>query len=187
MNEVANGSISRLGQVELESQARQGDKRAAARLLEQAREELVRFCYRYLGNVHEAEDTVQDVLAGMMGRAWPSESYRTHLFRTARNRCLDLWKRRQGGRMGSFFADSCVPSPRTGPETAAVRQDEGEHLRRHLAVLSRDLAEIVTLRYLDGMSRREIAEVLELPASLVKSRLREAMKALDRLVRGVGA
>lgn len=184
MNVQGDSHLTGLDEAQLEARAREGDRRACGRLLDLVRDELVRFCYRYLGNLDEAEDAVQDVLAAMVDRAWPAGNYRAYLFRAARNRCLDLAKPRRGGQVGSFVLDSRLQSPNTGPRTAALRKEEQEQLQQHFAALSRNHAEILALRYLDGMPRREIAKILEIPPSLVKSRLREAMKALDKLVNG---
>ena len=60
------------GETTLERRARDGDSTAAAQLLEAARDDLVRFCYRYLGNVEEAEDAAQNVVAAILARPWPS-------------------------------------------------------------------------------------------------------------------
>ena len=165
---------SQTGEPELEARARSGDQAAMAKLLDRSRDDLTRFCYRYLGNVHEAEDAAQDVLVSLAERkSWPEGSFRAWLFRIARNRCLDLIRHRRGGRVGigSFLGDSRLPSPRTGPRTALLRQEEQEALRRQLTLLSPDQAEVLMLRYFEGLSRKEIAEILEVAESVVKSRL----------------
>ncbi len=59
---VDSNPSSQTGELELEERARSGDQAARARLLAHSRDDLTRFCYRYLGNVHESEDAAQDVL-----------------------------------------------------------------------------------------------------------------------------
>ena len=168
---------------ELEERARGGDQAARTRLLDYSRDDLTRFCYRYVGNVHEAEDAAQDVLVALTEReGWPQGSFRAWLFRIARNRCLDLIKHRRGGRagIGSYLGDSQLPSPRTGPRTAAMRHEEQEALRQQLALLSPDQAEVLVLRYFEGLSHKEIAEVLEVAESVVRSRLFTGGRELRR-------
>jgi len=71
--------------------ARHGDEAAFGRLVERFRPELTLHCYRMLGSLDDAEDTVQDVflqawrgVAGFEGRA----SARTWLYRIATHACL---------------------------------------------------------------------------------------------------
>lgn len=171
-------------EADLQRRAAAGDRVAAAELLGRSRTDAFRFCYRYLGSVQEAEDAAHDVLIRLWGAEWPTGSLRAYLFRLARNHCLNLLKRRRRSGRGddSFLGDPAVVSPRTGPRTAAARDEEHERLRAHLDSLSRPHAEVLMLRYFENLSRKEMAEVLELPESVVKSRLHEARKELHRRI-----
>ena len=71
--------------------ARRGDEAAFGRLVERFRPELTLQCYRMLGSLDDAEDTVQDVflqawrgLSGFEGRS----SVRTWLYRITTHACL---------------------------------------------------------------------------------------------------
>lgn len=74
------------------AQARAGDERAFAELIEPYRRELQVHCYRFLGSVQDAEDVLQEImlaawqdLASFEGRS----SLRTWLYRVATHRCLN--------------------------------------------------------------------------------------------------
>ncbi len=79
------------------SRARAGDELAFRELTDPVRRELELHCYRILGSLQDAEDTLQETLLaawrgldGFAGRA----SLRTWLYRIATNRCLNLLRGR---------------------------------------------------------------------------------------------
>jgi RNA polymerase sigma-70 factor (ECF subfamily) len=59
-----------------------------------------------------------------------------------------------------------------------VREEDRDLVRRHLSALSYVQAEVLMLRYFEGLSRQEIATVLDIPESTVKSRLYDGLKNL---------
>jgi RNA polymerase sigma-70 factor (ECF subfamily) len=64
------------------------------------------------------------------------------------------------------------------------RSDARRRLERHLAALAPKLALPVSLFYLEGMSYREIAEVLEIPLGTVKSHLFRGLRELRDRIEG---
>lgn len=64
-----------------------------------------------------------------------------------------------------------LPAPRE-------RDEEGEDLRAALASLPQSQAEVVVLRFTDGLALEEIAQALSVPLGTVKSRLHHALAAL---------
>ena len=86
------------GEQLLIAQARDGDEAAFTEIADRYRGELQLHCYRILGSLQEAEDTVQETLLaawrglhGFEGRA----SLRTWLYRIATNRCLNALRDRR--------------------------------------------------------------------------------------------
>ena len=184
MPDVDSGSAVEIPDEELVRRAQRGDPDGSSQIVERYSPLLVRFCYRYLGRFDEAEDAVQDVLSTIVAGHWPEGTLRSWVFRLARNRCIDLLRARNDGQvMGlSVRGDSKLPSPHTGPRTAVLREDRHQDLRRHLESLVPEHREVLVLRYFESLARREIAEVLELSDSVVKSRLFEARRQLQRMI-----
>ena len=77
---------------EILARARAGDQHAFRELIDPYRRELEVHCYRILGSVQDAEDTVQEtLLAAWRGleRFEGRSSVRAWLYRIATNRCLN--------------------------------------------------------------------------------------------------
>ncbi len=160
---------------------RAGDHDAAALLDGLYRRPLVRFCLAYLGSAEEAEDAVQDVFCRVLAADTIPESFRAWIYRIARNRCLDLLRGRARRRDDQLLPSEVqVAEDLTGHLTRLVRKELHSRLRHLVAGLPASQREILRLRYVEGLSRREIAEVLEIPESIVKSRLFEGLERLRR-------
>ncbi len=70
----------------------------------------------------------------------------------------------------------------TGLEADAVRKAERAMVRAALDELPDDFREVIVLREIEGLSYKEIAEVIEAPIGTVMSRLARARASLARLL-----
>ena len=78
--------------IDLINRARTGDGDAFRELMEPHRRELQAHCYRMLGSLQDAEDTLQETLLAAwqgLGEFEGRASMRTWLYRIATNRCLN--------------------------------------------------------------------------------------------------
>jgi len=73
---------------------------------------------------------------------------------------------------------AAVAGSQTGHLTRLVRAEEREALRAILAEMPATQREVLDLRYGEDLSRDEIAEVLGIEPSVVKSRLYEGLQRL---------
>ena len=158
---------------------RGGDPAAARTLEELFREPLLRFCRRYLGDLHETEETVQEVLvAALTDRAQPDD-LRAWLYRTARNRCISRLRRRQRRAPGGAMPpDSQVVDSKRRPISFLVHQERHLLLSEAVEQLPERYREVVQMRYVEGLHRGEIAAILGVDLSTVKWRLSEALRKL---------
>lgn len=147
-------------------------------LVAEYRPAIVRYAYGYLGDAAAAEDAAQDVLVKALSANAMPDAVRPWLYRIARNHCLNLMRNRRVRGEEALperptFADSA-----TGHLSRLVRMENEAELASRVASLSHDHREVLDLRYGEDLSRDDIAHVLDLPPSVVKSRLYEAMKRL---------
>ncbi|MFC1597586.1 RNA polymerase sigma factor [Planctomycetota bacterium] len=156
------------------------------RLVETFQDRLVRYAFRRLGTVQDAEDVAQDVFV----RAYADRSrhkgvvnVNAYLFRMASNLCTD-WQRKQRRRNPLLAEAEVMHVPATDRDVAEEAAAE-EDLRR-IETLLREIpspqAEVVQLHVLDGLRLREIAQVIGRPVGTVKSRLRYGLDKLRKIV-----
>ena len=160
-------------------QLRDADPNAGVMLNNLYREKLIRFCWGYLGRLEEAEDAVQDICYAVLRANSVPESFRPWLYKTARNQCLNLLRRRARRRDGQELPPaSQIHESLTGHLTKLVQGEEQSRLSQLVRALPETQQEVLRLRYVEDLPRTEIAEVLDIAESVVKSRLYEGLKRL---------
>lgn len=141
------------------------------------RQRLLRYCRSLLGSSELAQDVVQDVCCTALTVTTEPRHPRAWLYRVARNRCLNLLRRKK--RAGTVLP-LCQDPPNN--DTSLVSRLANRELRSRLGFLLENLPanyrEPLQLRYIEGLTRNEIASVLNLTESVVKSRLFEGLKKL---------
>lgn len=149
------------------------------RWLEQAMEQwevpLLRTCYLLVKDVALAEDAVQDTFV----KAWQAHDHfrgeaseKSWLMRIAVNTCRDL-------RRGKWFrhVDRQVRMEDL-PEPAEPFQWEDDTVTRAILALPDGLRQVVTLRYYQGFTVPEAADILKLSRRTVHYRLEKAERLL---------
>lgn len=158
---------------------RGGDTRAGVLLNRLYRARMIRFCWGYLGNLEEAEDAAQDVFCKVLTAARVPDEFRCWLYKVARNHCLNVLRRRARRKDNHALPpESRLDAAATGNLTSLHRRELRSRLYHLLAALRPAYREVLQLRYAEGLSRLEIAEVLGIPETVVKSRLFEGLKKL---------
>ncbi len=132
-----------------------------------------------------AEDLAQDVMltvwrrAGLFDRRKAAAS--TWIFTIARNRRIDMI-RKEARPDFDPHDPSLQAEDKAADELLHASEMEGE-LRRAVARLPQEQAELMRLAYFEDKSHGVIAEELDLPLGTVKSRIRLAMRKLRRMMK----
>lgn len=145
------------------------DKALTAKMQDQL-DGLYRLSLSILRSHADAQDAVQQ---GML-RAWEKRrqvsdegKLRAWLARIVVNECRNIQRKR----MRVF---PVADMPRESRET------EGGELKAAILALEEKLRTPLLLKYMDGFSEKEIAGILGLPVTTVKSRLYRARRALEK-------
>jgi len=75
-----------------------------------------------------------------------------------------------------------LPSHSEGPEQSAERALNAENLRNAINRLTEEQAQVVTLRFLEGMSITEVAEMMGKTEGSIKAMQYRAVSSLRRLL-----
>jgi len=153
------------------------------------REALVRFCWGYLGRMDEAEDAAQDICFKVVaaGSAIP-DHFRPWVYKIARNHCINVRRARARRPDDAWVSGaSQICGALTGNLTRLARDEEQSQLIAYVHALPEEVQEVLRLRYAEDLTRGEIAEVLEIPETLVKTRLFDGLKKLRAQAKDLGA
>ncbi len=137
-----------------------------------------RLCYSYLGSPADAEDAAQTVFAKLIDkpRTFADEGHeRAWLIVCASNYCKDVLKSAQRKRV--------VPMP-AYEQAAWSSVDEIDDTIDAVLRLPSKYKDCVYLHYYEGYKTAEIATMLNVPASTVRNRLRDARALLKQALGG---
>jgi RNA polymerase sigma-70 factor (ECF subfamily) len=165
---------------------RRGDPEVLVGLLERYQHRLYRFLLRMVRDPATAEDLFQQTwlrVAENARRYDASRPLEPWLFSIARNAAIDHLRRVRPESLdeplpsGDTRAEM-IPGAQPSVVEVMMGQQRSSRLADALGELSPIYVEVVTLRFEEEMKLEEIAEVLEIPLSTVKTRLRRALDAL---------
>lgn len=151
-----------------------GDKEAFRFLVQRYQNQAVGHASAIVGSRSEAQDAVQEAFIdayNSLARFDAERNFYPWLYVLVRNRCYKMLARR---RPAEDIDEIDILAPRPG-----VSPEEHLGLERALKDLRGDDREIIALKYLDGLSYKEIAEYLAIPVGTVMSRLFYARRQLQ--------
>ena len=132
-------------------------------------------------DIAQAEELSQEVMVAVWRKAATFDrrqaSVATWIFRIARNRRIDVFRRDQYARLDAN-EPMFHPAAEALPDAAAEAGERETQIRRALADLPEDQRALVRDHFYEDLSHSQIAEKTGLPLGTVKSRLRLAFAKL---------
>jgi len=166
-----------------------GEAAAFRELVAEMEGPLLYFASKLLGNEREAPDVVQDVWAQAFAKIHKlrdPESLRAWLYQLTRALAVgrirsDVARER---REASLSGETAVSDDDT---EARISNENAQTLHRALDALSLQHREVLTLHFLEELPLEQIAEIVNVPAGTIKSRLFYAKRSLRELLESADA
>jgi RNA polymerase sigma-70 factor (ECF subfamily) len=185
-NAGATAASDRLSsELELTQRAVSGDSNAFAALYDFYVEQIYRFILFRVGNEQTAEDLTSQVFL----KAWDNLGsyqirglpFKAWLFRIARNSVIDYYRTYKE-------TTPLEPSALTMPDPAAEVSDQveqqlqAEELRLALQQLTEDQRQVLTLRFIEGLSTAEVANVMGKRQGAIRALQMRGLQALAEII-----
>jgi RNA polymerase sigma-70 factor, ECF subfamily len=158
-----------------------GDPAAFEELIELYQRPLHYFLTKMVGNVHAADDLLQEVWFEVfrgIGRLADPGAFKAWLYQSARHRALRALRRRQPSALSLEDVEVAGESG----DVAVFSTEDAERIHAALDQLRPDQREVLLLRYFEDMTYEEIARVTGCQLGTVRSRLHYAKHALRRVL-----
>jgi RNA polymerase sigma factor (sigma-70 family) len=183
--------------LQLVDQARRGDEKAFAALLNRYRDSIYFMLLKMVNNASDAEDLTIEAF----GKAFrnldsytPNFAFSTWLFKIATNNCIDFIRKKQSSPsiinqvqeedMDSYTVN--IQSDTLDPEEDLINQQRIAALREIVGQLKPRYKTLIELRFFKEYSYEEISSELNLPIGTVKAQLFRAKTLLYNILNKTG-
>jgi RNA polymerase sigma-70 factor (ECF subfamily) len=162
--------------------AAQADRAAFAVLYRRYLDRVYAYAFYQLGDHHDAEDATERIFLAAM-RALPAfrdegATFRAWLFRIAHNTIANAHRTRARRRAEPLPEPFDRAAPNADPAGLVARADELRTVLQAVSELPEDRRQVVLLRFVDGLSSREIGQVLDRSPGAVRVLLHRALRDL---------
>ena len=177
---------------------RTDQNRRISEVIERERRRLFHFIRKRVDDQGDAEDILQDVfyeLTEAYRLMKPVEQVGAWLYRVARNRIIDRFRKRRPEAFGEISAgaseeepprlEDLLPSPDGGPEAAYARSVLLEELDAALEELPVQQRDVFIAHEIDGRSFKQLADETGLSVNTLLSRKRYAILHLRRRLQAI--
>lgn len=169
-----------------------GDAEAFRRLVLLTQYQVVNTCYRFVLNREDAEDVAQEVfcevfqsIPGFRGTCRLS----TWIYRIATNRSLDFIRRRKRQKRGGLLTrvwgttspmEQIAAPNSTQPDEILSNRERLSLMQEAIGELPRKQQVAFTLKHVEGLSQKEIAEIMDVSVPAVESLMTRARENLRK-------
>lgn len=165
--------------------AEQYDEVALGELYDRYAPRIYGYIYRRVGDPYLAEDLAGDVFVRVVQairsrHGWHT-SFQAWLYRIAHNVVVDHYRQPPVALLASMD-EIWAPVREASPERAVEQAMEGARLRAAIGCLTQGQQQVLVLRFGEGLTVRETADILNKTSGAVKAVQRRALDSLRRIL-----
>ena len=187
---MASGQDSEEFAALIEAIARRQDRAAFTRVFAHYAPRVKAYLLRLGLDAAQGEEVTQEVMVAVWRKAASFDraqaSAATWVFRIARNRRIDVFRRDQRAQLDAHDP-ALIPAPEAQPDHAAEASEREALVRRAMAELPPEQLDLVRRAFYEDLSHSEIAASTGVPLGTVKSRLRLAFAKMKLNLADIGA
>ena len=146
-----------------------------AEWIDQWQEQLFRYAFYRVGSRSDAEDIVQDAFLKIFSVQGSIANPKAYLYRIVSNGCVDLLRHKSK----LTPLEERMPTPPQSETTEA--EEEFRRINNLLKELPEQQSEVIRLHIYGQMKFTEIAEMMDISASTIKSRFSSGIERLRQL------
>jgi RNA polymerase sigma-70 factor (ECF subfamily) len=177
---------------ELITRLKSGDEAAFKEIITLYRNKVIRNCYRFLNNFHDAEDVAQEVFIEVyysISKFRENSLFSTWIFKISVNKSIDfIRKKNRKKRFANLVSifdlsvqDKTVHNSPT-PHQVYESSERYEAVLKAIEKLPENLRTALILRRLEELSVKEIAEIMDTTVPAVESLVNRAKKKLQEIL-----
>ncbi|MFC1546233.1 RNA polymerase sigma factor [bacterium] len=178
-------------ELELIKSCQHGDMTAFNKLVEKYKTNVFNICYRFLGNMHDAEDCAQDIFIKLYYsiHKFKGESlFSTWLYRITINCCINKSNLLNRRSKKISTAMNCVENIKDQSipviDSLALKEKAGI-IQNEINKLPDECKTVLILRDIQGYSYKDVSKISGCKLGTVKSRLTRARNILKERLKGI--
>ena len=168
------------------SRVQKGDADAFGTLVERYEAKLLRYGRKFLAAHEDIQDIVQDVFISAYQNIQSfdlKQRFSPWIYRIAHNAFVNEFRKRKRSPLVFVDFDTLISHPTyVDPKHAEEEQEETKRMiEKSLEGISEKYREVLILYYVEDLSYKEIAEILQVPTGTVGIRIKRAKEALRQI------
>jgi RNA polymerase sigma-70 factor (ECF subfamily) len=178
----------------LAHKAKEGDRAAFEELFERYKDPILNFVYRLIGNRETAKEVTQDVFLRVYRNLDifdPDKKFAVWIYMIARNMAKNALRDKKyfrdvsleqtvSERGRAVKVEDTLADPRSAPDAAAETGELEDRVQKALDSIPLKYKEVVTMHYIMGITKEEIARIMKRSMVTIKWRLRKGRMLLMR-------
>lgn len=172
-------------------QVKQGDQLAFGKLIELYQHKVYRICFRLIGNCHGAEDLAQEVFLQAyqnINNHDTNKKFSSWLFRIAIQLTMDRLKKT----IPDYYLDTEIddakgmtrytwsPANNKLLDNQVIGLELQDTVQKETFQLAPEYRSVIVLKYMEGLSLREISEIMQIPIGTVKTSVHRGREILRK-------